>query len=338
MFDSYIFKLLVVKINFKLLKGVLMKFLLLGLCLVGSGAFAANVPVSIKATADDDFAIVLSQGITNTMVYSSTVGNWKIPKLATIEVPNANLASCSINFITWNKMLERGFVATLSGNNGATVHTGNSAWSSFRTSASYVSYQTASSTFPSIAEIGQIFATKIASPTTVYTANDGVWGAATSLGFDPAAKWIETTGYSAPKSFNIHSLPCSSVVINLSFPQKPKPTPTPLPVDVKGDHYACYMLEKGEALKAETIEITDQFGKARAILGMPKMICNPSEKIHGKKKFGIEDKEKHLVCYEILEQSPNKDYDLQIGNQFEVRKVRSTNRELFCVPSIKKHL
>ena len=98
------------------------------------------------------------------------------------------------------------------------------------------------------------------------------------------------------------------------------------------------MLEKGEALKAETIEITDQFGKARAILGMPKMICNPSEKIHGKKQYGIENKERHLVCYEILEQSPNKDYDLAIRNQFELRKVRSTNRELFCVPSLKKHL
>lgn len=320
-----------------------MKFLLLGLCLVSSGAFAANVPVSIKATADDDFAIVLSQGTTNTMVYSSAVGNWKIPKLTTIQVPDANLATCSINFITWNKMLERGFVATISGNNGATVHTGNAAWSSFRTSVSYVSYQTASSTFPSVAQIGQIFTTKIASPTTVYNANDGVWGSATTLGFDPAAKWIETTGYSAPNSFNIHTLPCSSVVVLKAIPQKPipqKPHPIPGPetIDVKGDHYACYMLEKGEALKPEQILITDQFGQAKAVLGMPKMICNPSEKIHGKKKFGIEDKEKHLVCYEILEQSPNKDYDLQIGNQFEVRKVRSTNRELFCVPSIKKHL
>ena len=107
---------------------------------------------------------------------------------------------------------------------------------------------------------------------------------------------------------------------------------------MKGEHFQCYKLEKGDRLKPETITISDQFGRSQAVLGTPRMLCNPSTKIHNKKEFGILNKERHLVCYDYVKQERVEPQELKINNQFAPDDVVSTEREMFCVPSFKEHM
>jgi len=322
-----------------------MKLIILLLFLLSTNLFAANVPVTVKATADNYFEIVLTQGQSHTMVYPASNIGWRTPKDTIIQIPNTNLNSCFVDFITWNAGDQRGLAATVRGNAG-TLHTGNPAISVFTTGVrSRVGG-------PTNNEINQIYSTITPNQSYVFT-NPGVWGAASALGFNPAVKWIHASFPYAPipsipytliNVYVVYRFPCSSLVkpfFATPIPRPkpiPAPKPFPLPIGLKGDHFSCYMLDKGPALKPEQITITDQFGRAQAVLGKPIMLCNPSEKIHRGRNFKISNKKRHLVCYEILEQTPNKPYELEIENQFEKRKVRSLNRELFCVPSLKRHL
>lgn len=318
-----------------------MRIISLLLIMVASNVLGANIPVTIKATADNRLAIVLTHGQSHTLVYSDVNSDWRTLEETTIHVSNINLSKCSIDFITMNFEEQRGLAASITGDL-TTVNTGDPSFSTYKTSS-------VGHTLPqsqSVAVLNQIYGTKTATQTTVYSTN-AVWGPASNIGFDPAVKWISVYNpYVNNNTYAIHSLPCSKVVkpMLVAHPLPgpaplpyPRPRPLPLP-SVKGDHFSCYMLEKGPNLKPEYIAITDQFGAAKAVLGMPRMICNPSEKIHNGKHFGVKDSKRHLVCYEFVKQSPNKAYDLLISNQFERRKVRSHNRELFCVPSLKSHL
>jgi|GEM_PF-6591015 len=112
------------------------------------------------------------------------------------------------------------------------------------------------------------------------------------------------------------------------------------PPNVPGDHFQCYRVEKGDRVKAERIVVKDQFGQSMIMLGKPKILCNPSSKIHNGKEFPIENKERHLVCYDIMRQSNaagSRD-KLEVSNQFGYDDIYARRREMFCVPSYKKHL
>ena len=105
-----------------------------------------------------------------------------------------------------------------------------------------------------------------------------------------------------------------------------------------GEHFQCYGVEKGDQLKSEYISVRDQFGAARIVLGKPVMLCNPSQKTHRGKSFDIENKERHLVCYNIIKQEQNRPISVQINNQFAPDDIYASQRRMFCVPSSKKHL
>lgn len=111
------------------------------------------------------------------------------------------------------------------------------------------------------------------------------------------------------------------------------------PVAMEGDHYQCYSIVEGKALKPETITVIDQFGKQEQVLGRPVQICNPAVKIHNRKEFGVEHKERHLVCYKLVKpaQQPVK-RKVAINNQFAPDSFSTDLRTLFCVPSSKKLL
>lgn len=340
-----------------------MKIALFGLLFIASQVFAVNVPVTIKATADNDFIIMLSRGNVKSRVYVNNVGGWGVAKNTVIQVPNTDLNSCYIDFITWNQKWERGFAGSVTGDLG-TLNSGDANVLSYKTTSEFINYDNSSMTFPSSNAVNQVYSTMQVMPVAIHYTHSSIWGAPSNLGFSSDVYWISPNQYPSQQSFILHRFPCNLVVKGrfvrpnptpapapnpVPFPSPgpiprptpipgPVPNPAPFPVNVTGDHFSCYMLEKGASLKAEMITITDQFGSAKAVLGMPKMICNPSEKIHRGVTFNIENKKRHLVCYEILEQTPNNDYDLEIKNQFETRKVRSTNREMFCVPSLKNHL
>ncbi len=313
--------------------------ILLILILAAPNLLAANIPVTIKATADDDFVVFLTQGNTRTRVFNSADGSqWKKAQTTTINVNDRVPGECSIDFVTWSGISVHAMAASITGNLG-TIYSGDPLVKSYKSGVRSW-YRDASPLFPDSTTIDSIFSSLSLKPTIV-NPSTATWGPVANTGIDSAARWI-SIDRDYENYFQVHRFPCGSFAgtlivtpppIGASRPNLPDP-----PVRVIGDHFSCYTLEKGPNLKPEIITITDKFGAAQAALGMPKMICNPSEKTHGKQKFGIENKERHLVCYDILEQSTNKDYELEIHNQFEKRRVRSTNRELFCVPSFKKHL
>ncbi|WP_417221940.1 hypothetical protein [Amphritea sp.] len=118
----------------------------------------------------------------------------------------------------------------------------------------------------------------------------------------------------------------------------PDPNPYGGPVDVKGEHFQCYDVKPAEKSKPVEITIQDQFGRDKVVLGQPVMLCNPSAKIHGKKSYRIQNKERHLVCYHIIKQRSPKSLKVQINNQFEGNGLQTGERQIFCAPSLKKHI
>lgn len=118
----------------------------------------------------------------------------------------------------------------------------------------------------------------------------------------------------------------------------PNDNPYGDPIDVKGEHFQCYDVKPEQKTKPVSIRIQDQFGRDEVVLGRPAMLCNPSAKTHGKKKYRIQNKERHLVCYTLAKQSPSKSQKVKINNQFEGNALNTGQRRLFCAPSLKKHL
>jgi hypothetical protein len=116
-------------------------------------------------------------------------------------------------------------------------------------------------------------------------------------------------------------------------PVPPKDGAVPVP----GDHYQCYRVIEGRALKPELITVSDQFSsKTQLVLARPVMLCNPSNKLHNGIKYGVEFKQRHLVCYEPIKQSdqPVK-RRVHINNQFAPDELTTAERQMFCVPSSK---
>lgn len=113
----------------------------------------------------------------------------------------------------------------------------------------------------------------------------------------------------------------------------------PETVEVPGEHFQCYRVVRGDALKPETIEVADQFGKAKLVLAKPVLLCNPSAKVHGDRKYEVRNSEVHLVCYAPVKQSDKpRTRRVRIGNQFQIGDLALFERTMFCVPSQKKVL
>jgi hypothetical protein len=111
------------------------------------------------------------------------------------------------------------------------------------------------------------------------------------------------------------------------------------PVAMSGDHYQCYRIVNAKALKPETITIADQFGKAEAVLGVPIQLCNPAVKVHNGKEYRVENRERHLVCYQIVKPTdPQRKRRVKVNNQFAPGNYEVVGRGPFCVPSSKKLL
>ena len=111
------------------------------------------------------------------------------------------------------------------------------------------------------------------------------------------------------------------------------------PVAMEGDHYQCYKISESKTLKPETITVIDQFGKREQVLGRPVQICNPAVKIHNRKKFGVEHRDRHLVCYDLVKPAKQPvTRKVAINNQFAPDTFATELLSVFCVPSSKKLL
>lgn len=114
---------------------------------------------------------------------------------------------------------------------------------------------------------------------------------------------------------------------------------TELPISMPGDHYQCYRVVEGPTLKPESLVVRDQFGKAEIVLARPLMLCNPSLKVHGDKKYDVEFRDRHLVCYQPIKQSDQQPKrKVKINNQMAPANLVLAERQMFCVPSSKKRL
>ena len=112
-----------------------------------------------------------------------------------------------------------------------------------------------------------------------------------------------------------------------------------LPVPMRGNHWQCYRVIEGPTLKPENLTVRDQFGKAEIVLARPVMLCNPSIKFHGDKRYEIENPDIHLVCYNPVKQSDQQPKrKVKINNQMAPANLVLAERQMFCVPSSKKRL
>lgn len=112
-----------------------------------------------------------------------------------------------------------------------------------------------------------------------------------------------------------------------------------VPIDVPGNHWQCYRVVEGDTLKPEKLTVQDQFGRAEIVLARPLMLCNPSLKMHGDKKYKVEFQDRHLVCYQPIKETdqPTK-RKVKINNQMAPATLVLAERQMFCVPSKKNRL
>lgn len=114
--------------------------------------------------------------------------------------------------------------------------------------------------------------------------------------------------------------------------QKIEPGNHPFPK--KLDHFKCYEVF-GEHDGA-TVGLTDQFGKEPSLRAFePRLLCNPTEKVHKRRLTKIQNPMDHLVCYQLEGTRPLVDFSV-VENQFAGGTLRLDAADLLCLPSKKK--
>lgn len=302
-----------------------------------AGASQAQT-VKGAVNADNRFAVSVQYGTgsgSNNVVYTAPSNYvWTQTGKFTFSIdPKKDIKQCRINIAVWGDRATReGFAGVLTGN-GGTVYSGQGFNGNLTSiNAGGIGGAPSAGTFDAM------------TPATGGTLNTGpvsghsTWGNRTAgysasdfggMGVPSNFNWVQPSNMSGRTTSNymVFSTPCASVV-------KPPLVAQHMP----GEHFQCYALEKGDRLKPETILLKDQFGESKAVLGTPRMLCNPSRKTHNRTTYERRNLERHLVCYDYAEKPRVEPQNLQINNQFAPDEVVSTRSEMFCVPSSKKHL
>lgn len=326
---------------------------LIGLgCLMTMGGIAhAASPVSGALNVDNNYVVVVSQNGVNTPVSYGPSNFRQTMYFSTMvdDTPKA-LEDCAINIIAWGDGSPEQGLATIVYGDGGKVYSGGPNITVYNSQISSRNVPGIPPQFfytgdpPTQAEIdtmigNAVFTAPYEIPGTV-TGGTNPWGpvsyAAGYMNGVPAGdlQWIwDTSNMSGPITFKVFSIPCRAVVT----PKKPTP---PGPAPMNGEHFQCYGVEQRYQQEGDLDKfvVEDQFGSAVIGLGKPVMLCNPSFKNHKNKEFPIQRPERHLVCYELDTNQSVKGQDLEIENQFSKIGVTSNQRELFCVPSSKKHV
>ena len=87
----------------------------------------------------------------------------------------------------------------------------------------------------------------------------------------------------------------------------------------------------------KSVELKDQFGSFRTRVGRPKLLCNPTDKLHPPAPPTLIQHEfAHLLCYGIERRRLDPPQSRAIRNQFEAwNRARAEVAVLLCVPSTK---
>lgn len=317
----------------------ILKKTLISMCLISASGIVGATTVTGNVAVDNDFIVVHSpgSGAQNNVVYRGAHGSqWRNVESFNFNInsdPSA-LKTCSVSVIAWGDgKVSQGMSAILKADNA--VYSGSGRFKAYQSNITSSGW--AQNGGPNASQINALISASLANGQSPYhfpgtvVSGTSPWG---SLNFPLANsvntnnfKWIWSTNNLRKKTYSVFTTACDNLV-------KAKP----IAVSMPGEHYQCYNVKEGDRLPNETIMIEDQFGKTRAILGKPVLLCNPSSKRHNDKFFKIQNKERHLVCYNYVKQNKVRSQRLEINNQFAPDQIVNGQRELFCVPSSKKHL
>ena len=123
--------------------------------------------------------------------------------------------------------------------------------------------------------------------------------------------------------------------IYLAVPtQKIEPNNHPFPQRL--DHFKCY--EVNGEFQPVTVALRDQFGFEPEVKSLdPRLLCNPTKKVHNNTTTPIQNPLDHLVCYQLENTEPLFDFAF-IRNQFGERFLQLDRADLLCLPSEKRVL
>jgi len=321
---------------------------------VGTGlatpANAVNVQVTGEIVADN-FVMVNRQYGSATAVNvfdGSASNNPFVTRTFNFNVETDELAACTIQVVVWNEAsgLSGGTAVANTPAAWAGYFEGNKAtiFSGLNNIKAFDTQIPSTAGVPSLQRMTDWIADTVNPSTVINGAVQPLWGAPNLNENGTIAQWIwsnqliptpgNTNGFVEDLHHRSFTFPCADFV--------KVPDPVVPPTDAfKMDHFQCYPVEQieGEADKVE-IFVEDQFGQGEIVTGKPVLLCNPSAKLHRDQFFEISNPIDHLVCYEIIEQTPVEKLPIvETTNQFARQIIQvGEQRSLFCLPSGKRHV
>lgn len=111
-----------------------------------------------------------------------------------------------------------------------------------------------------------------------------------------------------------------------------------LPV-AKSTDFTCYdLMDHERDLYRKRVEVVDQFGSSRSVIGHPVSICNPAG--INDRKFNPKKEKDHLVCYEIIDEKTERrtEHRVKTTNPLETNVLVTGGIDELCVVSTKEHI
>jgi hypothetical protein len=94
------------------------------------------------------------------------------------------------------------------------------------------------------------------------------------------------------------------------------------------DHFKCYEAESDKAV-SKNVNLTDQFGAEKVLVGKPGLFCDSVDKNDG----GIKNPTANLTCYKIdTEDTDEQSRTVVVKNQFGAGNLTVGDSQLLCVP------
>ena len=101
------------------------------------------------------------------------------------------------------------------------------------------------------------------------------------------------------------------------------------------EHFTCYDIDPHGGFDERSVKLEDQFAQYEGLVIRPVSLCNPVDK-NGE---GIQDRDYHLVCYEIKADPVSlvdRTIDVNTANQFTEQSMTAIlPPRTLCVPSKK---
>lgn len=117
---------------------------------------------------------------------------------------------------------------------------------------------------------------------------------------------------------------------NLTYDEGP-----PGPIEL--DHFKCYTV-KPTSPPTRAVGLKDQFGNKKSSVREVRELCNPVEKVHGKKTTKRRHPSAHLVCRRTVDQGTIPQRAVRLQNQFGTVDTVTTGSQTLCLPSLKRKL